>query len=208
MPDSQAGLGLFSPVIIHHIHPHRCFSFRAGPVLGYNDIMIESLLLRSNPVPAKMGYWKSDEHSFISMTRRAAKSVARQSGEGGETASISPTGDVLRAELDIGKKQGCSPPPGGWGAGQSVQSIPPAGTPQEFTAPIGPVTYRAVAGCLAGNIAHCLDALLKGNPENIRVTPEWICDTHRCIAGELFAEWAGPVPYRRRPGWGTFSSAR
>jgi fido (protein-threonine AMPylation protein) len=153
--------------------------------------MIESLLLRTNTVPEKMGYWKSDEHLFISTTLRAAKSVARQAGESRKTDSISPTGDKIRAEFDIGSKQGCSPPPGDPEAGQRVQSIPPVNTPPHFTAPIGPVTYRAIAGCLAGNISHCLDVLLKGNPKDIRITPEWICDTHRCIAGELFEEWAG-----------------
>ncbi|MGB8078571.1 MAG: Fic family protein [Gallionella sp.] len=41
------------------------------------------------------------------------------------------------------------------------------------------------------SIVHCLDALLDQLPEEIRITPEWICGIHRSIAGELFPEWAG-----------------
>jgi len=33
--------------------------------------------------------------------------------------------------------------------------------------------------------------MLENSFEAIRITPEWICDTHRCIAGELFPGWAG-----------------
>ncbi len=41
------------------------------------------------------------------------------------------------------------------------------------------------------NIARCLTALFDGEPENIAISPEWICDIHRRVAGELFPEWAG-----------------
>lgn len=41
------------------------------------------------------------------------------------------------------------------------------------------------------NIAHCLDALLEKSPDDIRITPEWICGIHRSIAVELFPDWAG-----------------
>lgn len=41
------------------------------------------------------------------------------------------------------------------------------------------------------NLAHCLDALLETSPEDICITPEWIGDIHRCIAGDLFPGWAG-----------------
>ncbi|TXT24314.1 MAG: CRISPR-associated helicase Cas3 [Gallionellaceae bacterium] len=41
------------------------------------------------------------------------------------------------------------------------------------------------------NLAHCLEALLETDPEDIHVTSEWICGIHRAIAWELFPEWAG-----------------
>ena len=41
------------------------------------------------------------------------------------------------------------------------------------------------------NIARCLEELLAGAPDDIPITPEWICGIHHRIAGELFPEWTG-----------------
>lgn len=70
-------------------------------------------------------------------------------------------------------------------------STRPLDATRELATTAGLLAYSEVAEHLAVNIAHCLDALLENPPEDIRITPEWICDTHRCIAGELFPEWAG-----------------
>jgi fido (protein-threonine AMPylation protein) len=48
-----------------------------------------------------------------------------------------------------------------------------------------------VAERLAVNIVHCLDELLEENPEDVAITPDWICAVHRRLAGELFPEWGG-----------------
>lgn len=40
----------------------------------------------------------------------------------------------------------------------------------------GALAYSEALERLAVNIAHCLDALLKSPPEDILITPEWICD--------------------------------
>lgn len=48
-----------------------------------------------------------------------------------------------------------------------------------------------MAESLAVNIARCLEALFDGAPEDIAITPEWICAIHRRIAGEMFPDWAG-----------------
>ena len=70
-------------------------------------------------------------------------------------------------------------------------STRPVNATRELATVAGLLAYSEVAERLAVNIVHCLDALLENSPEDIRITPEWICDTHRCIAGELFPEWAG-----------------
>ena len=70
-------------------------------------------------------------------------------------------------------------------------STRPLDATRELATAAGLLAYSEVAEHLAVNIAHCLDALLENPPEDIRITPEWICDTHRRIAGELFPEWAG-----------------
>jgi fido (protein-threonine AMPylation protein) len=41
------------------------------------------------------------------------------------------------------------------------------------------------------NIVHCLDALLDAEPEAIVITPDWIRNVHRQLAGGLFPDWAG-----------------
>jgi fido (protein-threonine AMPylation protein) len=50
---------------------------------------------------------------------------------------------------------------------------------------------------LAVNVAHCLVAVLDGNPADIDISSGWIRDIHRRIAGELFPDWAGR--YRTMP---------
>lgn len=69
-------------------------------------------------------------------------------------------------------------------------STRPLDATRELATAAGLLAYSEVAEHLAVNIAHCLDALLENPPENIRITPEWICGIHRCIAGDLFPEWA------------------
>jgi len=70
-------------------------------------------------------------------------------------------------------------------------STHPLDATRELATAAGLLAYSEVAERLAVNIAHCLDALLENPPADIRITTEWICDIHRCIAGELFPEWAG-----------------
>ena len=70
-------------------------------------------------------------------------------------------------------------------------STRPLDATRELPTAAGLLAYSEVAERLAVNIAHCLDALLENMPGDIRVTPEWICNIHRYIAGELFPEWAG-----------------
>ncbi len=70
-------------------------------------------------------------------------------------------------------------------------STRPINATRELATVVGLLAYSEVAERLAVNIVNCLDAMLENSPETMRITPEWICDTHRCIASELFPEWAG-----------------
>jgi fido (protein-threonine AMPylation protein) len=40
-------------------------------------------------------------------------------------------------------------------------------------------------------VADCLDELLDADPEDIAITPDWLRELHRRIAGDLFPDWAG-----------------
>jgi fido (protein-threonine AMPylation protein) len=41
------------------------------------------------------------------------------------------------------------------------------------------------------NIVRCLNVMLDAEPEVIVISPDWLRDVHRCLAGELFPDWAG-----------------
>ncbi len=102
-------------------------------------------------------------------------------------SSVSPTGAEVNLELDgVGKRASQSRT-----AGEATQLARPLDTTHELTTASGLLAYSEVAERLAVNIVHCLDALLENLPKDICITPEWIRETHHCIAGELFPEWAG-----------------
>ncbi len=121
-------------------------------------------------------------------TRTAPQSVAGKSRESGAGAGgVSPAGGALHAEFDgAGERAGESA-----ALGASAESTRPLDATRELATTAGALTYTEVSERLAVNIAHCLDALLEQSPEDICITPEWICAIHRSIAGELFPEWAG-----------------
>lgn len=121
-------------------------------------------------------------------TRSAPQPMAGEPRESGAGAGgVSPAGGALHAEFDgAGERAGESS-----ALGASAESTRPLDATRELATTAGALTYTEVSEHLAVNIAHCLDALLEQSPEDIRITPEWICAIHRSIAGELFPDWAG-----------------
>lgn len=124
----------------------------------------------------------------IATTRTAPQPVAGKPRESGAVAGgVSPAGGALYAKFDgAGKRAGESA-----ALGASAESTRPLGATRELATSDGALTYTEVSERLAVNIAHCLDALLEQSPEDVCVTPEWICAIHRNIAGDLFPDWAG-----------------
>ncbi len=129
-----------------------------------------------------------DEPQTASTTRSAPEPVAgKPRGRGKPACGVSPAGAEVHPELDgSGKRAG---QPGT--AGEASGSPRPLEATRELATSAGLLAYSEVAERLAVNIAHCLEALLENSPEDIRITPEWICGIHRHIAGNLFPEWAG-----------------
>ena len=108
-------------------------------------------------------------------------------GRGQYAGSLSPENSSLHPEFDgPGERTG---QPGA--LGDPAATTRPVNATRELTTAEGPLPYSAVAEHLAINIARCLNALLEDTPEDIHITPEWIREVHRHIAGELFPEWAG-----------------
>jgi fido (protein-threonine AMPylation protein) len=81
---------------------------------------------------------------------------------------------------------------------------PPEGTPGEgkdstrplystryFETAQGIKTYSEVSEILAVSVAKTIKAIIDRTPEDIDITPEWICKLHGDIASSLFPDWAG-----------------
>lgn len=52
-------------------------------------------------------------------------------------------------------------------------------------------TYSEVTEILAVSVAKTIEAIIDRTPEEINITPTWICKFHGDIAGSLFPDWAG-----------------
>lgn len=143
--------------------------------------------------PAKSGenaaiQEKHHDIQTTATTRSASEPVAgKPRGRGAGAGGVSPAGVALHVELDgAGKRAGQPAAPGA-----TAESTRPLDATRELATAAGALTYTEVSERIAVNIAHCLDALLEQSPDDICITPEWICGIHRRVAGELFPEWAG-----------------
>ena len=70
------------------------------------------------------------------------------------------------------------------GAGQ-------AGSTRSFKTTEGVFSYPEISERLAISLVRILDQLLQAPPQDIIITPEWLCQKHWELAGPLFPEWAG-----------------
>ena len=55
----------------------------------------------------------------------------------------------------------------------------------------GVKSYSEVHEILAVAVARKIEEIISSDPEDVNVTPEWICRLHKDVAGQLFPEWAG-----------------
>jgi fido (protein-threonine AMPylation protein) len=106
---------------------------------------------------------------------------------GQPAGGVSPEDPGVHAELDGNGKRTSQP----GASGELDSSTQPANATRELNTSDGALPYRTIAERLAVNIARWLDGLLENAQDDIHITPEWIRDVHRYIAGELFPEWAG-----------------
>ncbi len=65
------------------------------------------------------------------------------------------------------------------------------GSTRSFETAEGALTYTEVSERLAVSLARILAQLLQTPPHEIVITPDWLCQRHRELAGHLFPEWAG-----------------
>lgn len=107
-----------------------------------------------------------------------AESVSGEdSGLGGEVHG------VREGTGEYGSPEGTS--------GEGEDSSSPLDSTRYLETAQGIKTYSEVAEILAVSVAKKIEAIVDRTPEDIHITPEWICKLHSDIAGTLFPGWAG-----------------
>ncbi len=123
-----------------------------------------------------------------SRDRAAPQPMARPPrGRGQPAGRLSAPDTRLHAELDGTGKRGRRSAT----TADAAESTRPLEATRTLDTAAGALSYGEIAERLAINLAHCLDEIFTGDPDGIAITPEWICDLHRRVAGELFPDWAG-----------------
>ncbi len=70
-------------------------------------------------------------------------------------------------------------------------STRPLDSPRYFETAQGIKTYSEISEIIAVSVAKTIEAIINKTAEEVRITPEWICQLHNDIAGTLFPDWAG-----------------
>jgi fido (protein-threonine AMPylation protein) len=65
------------------------------------------------------------------------------------------------------------------------------GSTRSFETTQGALTYPELSERLAVALARILDRILRTSAQDIVITPDWLCERHRDLAGDLFPDWAG-----------------
>lgn len=143
--------------------------------------------------PAKPGENTNiqENHHDIQTTTTARSTpepvAGKPCGHSSCAGGVSPAGVAFHVEFDGAGERAGQPA----AADATAESTRPLDATRELATAAGALTYTEVSERIAVNIAHCLGTLLEQSPDDIRITPEWICGIHRRVAGELFPEWAG-----------------
>lgn len=142
--------------------------------------------------------WQNKDEVNTDDKNRDKKSPARAPRVAAKPCRYKPTEESVSREGSGlgGKVYGVREGTGEYGSSK--------GTPQEredSTRPIdstryletaqGIKAYSEVAEILAVSVAKTIETIINGTPEEIFITPEWICEIHNDIAGSLFTDWAG-----------------
>lgn len=74
---------------------------------------------------------------------------------------------------------------------ERADSTRPLDSTRYFETAQGIKTYSEVSEILAASVTKTIGVIIDKTPEDIHITPEWICQIHNDIAGTLFPDWAG-----------------
>lgn len=107
-----------------------------------------------------------------------------EEGASGKSAGLG--GEVHGVREGAGEYE---PPEGASGEGK--ESTRPIDSTRYFETAERAKSYSEVSETLAVSVAKTIQSILNKSPEEIAVTPEWLCSVHKDIAGRLFPDWAG-----------------
>jgi fido (protein-threonine AMPylation protein) len=155
-------------------------------------IIEEGAVASSNQVKENKEHGKAIQPADRSGTgKRTIAAVAAQTqhaGEGGGRASESATGPRERVD-------GVREPAGEYRAPQDPPPGPEGerelGSTRYFDTAEGRLSYADLAERLAIPLVAIHDEILQNRPDQIIITPEWLCVRHKRLAGHLFPDWAG-----------------
>jgi Fic family protein len=117
------------------------------------------------------------------MAKRPRRYKLSQESLSGESAGL---GDQVH-----GVREGAGeykPPEGASGEGED--STRPLDSTRYLETAQGIKPYSEIYEIIAVSIAKTIEEIIAGMPEEINITPEWICNLHKNITGSLF-DWAG-----------------
>lgn len=121
-------------------------------------------------------------------TRPTLEPMARPApGRGQPAGRLPAASDRIHPQFDgTGERAG-----GSAAVGSPAGSTQPLNATRALATTAGALAYSEVSERLAAHVADCLDALFDLDPASIRITPEWLRETHRQLADALFPDWAG-----------------
>ena len=118
-----------------------------------------------------------------------ATSVASPAQYSGESGSGSSAGAQGTGDPVYGIRE---PTPDYESPGSSSEeSSEDLGSTRYFSTSQGILSYSELAERLAVNLAGLLDNILQVLPAELDVSPDWVCEGHKELAGDLFPDWAG-----------------
>ena len=115
--------------------------------------------------------------------------AARHTGKGGRGASARRAQPRRRVD-GVRERTGEYGSPEGSPEDREGRTAPLEAT-RYFQTSEGLIPYSQVAERLAVELARILYEIVGTAPENLSVSPDWLCERHRALASGLFPDWAG-----------------
>ena len=131
---------------------------------------------RPNPTQSGTGY---DQTAPVASPTQHAEEGGR-----GPSASAQGTGDPVHGIREPTPHYGSL----GNAFGDSPEEL---GSTRYFTTSQGTLSYSQLAERLGVNLAGLLERLLHIPPVEIEISPGWLCERHKELAGDLFPDWVG-----------------